>query len=178
MKRPVDSDAAVKKNDELVLTVTDYTVDGAGVAKTKTGFTVFVPSGAVGDECLVHIIKVAKNYAVGKPVRTVSPSPDRVAVDCPAFPSCGGCDFRHVSYESELEFKREWVRQSFLRLAGADVSSEPVLTAGCRRYRNKAIYQFAEIGGRLTAGFYARHSHRVVPCGDCPLHPEAFGKIL
>ncbi|MCR5041305.1 MAG: 23S rRNA (uracil(1939)-C(5))-methyltransferase RlmD, partial [Clostridia bacterium] len=46
------------------------------------------------------------------------------------------------------------------------------------RYRNKAIYQFAEIGGRLTAGFYARHSHRVVPCGDCPLHPEAFGKIL
>ena len=54
----------MKKNDEIILSITDYTAEGSGVGKYE-GMAVFVPLTAVGDTAKVIILKVKKSYAFG-----------------------------------------------------------------------------------------------------------------
>ena len=95
----------MKKNDRCILTIHGYTAEGMGVGRTEGGMAVFVPQAARGDKLRVVLVKVLKNYAFGKIEEILEPSPYRVEVDCPAFGKCGGCDFRHLSYEEELWLK-------------------------------------------------------------------------
>ena len=54
-------------------------------------------------------------------------SPARREPDCPHYPACGGCDFRHVSYEEELEAKRQRVEDALRRIGGAEIPVEEIL---------------------------------------------------
>ena len=87
----------MKKNEIVTLEITGMTSEGSGVGKHE-GMAILVPQTAVGDTVEALIIKVAKNYTVGKVSKVLVPSPDRCETDCPVFASCGGCEFRHVSY--------------------------------------------------------------------------------
>ena len=61
-------------------------------------------------------------------------------MDCPRFHSCGGCVFRHISYDAEKELKRQKVIDAFTRLAHMDVPVKEIITCETERYRNKAQY--------------------------------------
>lgn len=164
------------KNEVLPLEVTGYTAEGSGVGHAG-GAAVFVPGAAVGDTLQVRILKTAKTYAYGKIESVVSPSPDRVAPGCPGFGRCGGCVFRHITYAAECRAKEQRVRDAVRRIAGLDPALvRPIAAAPAPdRYRNKAQFPLGLDGqGNLTAGFYAPHSHRIVPCADCLLQPPAF----
>ena len=169
---------SLKKNDTIELTVEGYSSEGSGVGHYN-GQAVFVNGAAAGDiaECL--IIKAKPNYAVGKLLRIVKASPDRVQPDCPVFPRCGGCQYRHISYEAELRLKQQKVTDALNRIGHIFVMPEPIVGAdGPNRYRNKAQYPVCMANGRLSAGFYAPFSHRVIDAKDCLLQPESFGAIL
>ena len=105
----------MKKNDRIHLTFTDCTLSGSGVGHAD-GMAVLVPAAAVGDEADVQIVKVCKTYAFGRLVSVTKPSPDRIENDCPAFPQCGGCLFRHISYDAELRLKEHQVRENMRRI--------------------------------------------------------------
>lgn len=168
----------MKKNDDLILTITALTGAGTGIAR-QDGMAVFVDGAAVGDTVLTHIIKVKSNYAIGKLTAIITPSPDRVEVDCPAFSRCGGCAFRHIRYEAELAVKQQAVTDAMRRIGGIDLAPRPILaapeTAG---YRNKAQYPITVGGEGLTYGFFARHSHRVIESRACALQPLVFDDIM
>ena len=167
----------MKKNDLVTLNITGMTAEGSGVGRTDS-MAVFVPMTAVGDEVEAVIIKVAKNYAVGKMLRVITPSKDRVEPDCAAFKQCGGCALRHISYEAELELKRQRVSDCLKRIGGLDIPVEAVAHGEVSRYRNKAQYPIASAAdGGIACGFFARHSHRIVPCADCLLQPEDFSAV-
>lgn len=169
----------MKKNDFCNLTITGLTSEGNGVGRTEGGMAVFVPQTAVGDVISCKIVKVNKSYAFGITDKIIEPSKDRIGDSCGIFKKCGGCIFRHISYEAELAAKEQTVRDAFRRLGGLDIDFEPIL--GCEtveRYRNKAQYPFAkDETGRTVCGFFAARSHRVIPCKDCLLQPEIFGEI-
>ena len=169
----------LKKNDEITLTIDAMTAEGSGIGRHE-GLAVFVPNTAVGDTVLCHIIKAKKNYAVGKAFKIFTPSPDRVEPDCPVAAQCGGCCFRHVSYEAELRYKRQRVEDAFSRIAHLDAEVLPVLgPPDTLRYRNKAQFPVQlDRDQNPTFGFYAQNSHRVVPCEDCLLQPALFGDVL
>ena len=97
-----------KKNDIIPLTIESITNEGSGIGHTD-GIAVFVPMTAAGDELRVRIVKVQKSYCYGIIEEVITPSPDRVPVDCPSYKRCGGCSLRHITYEAEL---REKVRFS------------------------------------------------------------------
>ena len=99
----------MQKNDEIILDIIDVTNEGSGVGKSD-GMAVFVPLTAVGDKAKVKILKVKKNYAFGKALEIITPSPDRIIPDCPVFNQCGGCVYRHISYEAERQAKESFVR--------------------------------------------------------------------
>ena len=94
----------IKKNDVINLKIDSCTAQGSGVGRHE-GIAIFVPMTAPGDEISAHILKVKPNYAFAKVHEILSPSPDRVEIDCPAYAKCGGCVFRHLSYEAETKIK-------------------------------------------------------------------------
>lgn len=163
----------MKKNDEIILNITDYTVEGSGVGKYE-GMAVFVPLTATGDTARVKILKVKKAYAFGKLIETTKKSNCRTENDCSAFSRCGGCAFRHISYEAELKAKELRAYETVKRIGGVDLKPQPIIFDKENRYRNKAQYPISQEG---KVGFFATHSHRIIPCGDCLLQPEVFKDI-
>ena len=169
----------MKKNDICTLKITGLTSEGSGVGRTDEGMAVFVPLTAVGDVISCKIVKVNKTYAFGIIDKLLEPSETRCENSCGVYKKCGGCLFRHISYEAELAAKEQAVKDAFTRLGGLDVPFEPIL--GCtetERYRNKAQYPLTyDANGKAVCGFFAPRSHRVVPCGDCLLQPKLFKKL-
>jgi len=164
----------MQKNDELILKIVDITSDGSGIGK-HNGMAIFVPLTAVGDTARVKILKVKKTYAYGKALEILEPSADRIVPDCEAFNKCGGCVFRHIDYTAELKLKSNKVYESVKRLGGVDMPPQPILhIENSDHYRNKAQYPVGQDG---KAGFYAFHSHRIIPCADCKLQPKIFSEI-
>ena len=165
----------MQKNDEIILNITDITNEGSGVGKYD-GMAIFTPLTAVGDTVKVKILKVKKSYAFGKLLEIITPSPDRITPDCPVFNQCGGCAFRHISYEAELKLKENKVYEAIKRIGGVDLAPNPILFGeNSDRYRNKAQLPVSS-GGK--AGFFAFHSHRIIPIDDCKLQPEEFKAII
>ena len=128
----------LNKNDDIELHIDSVSLTGSGVGRYN-GLAVFVPATAPGDIIEAHIIKAKKSYAVGKCTKIIKPSPDRTDNDCPAYPGCGGCSFRHMSYGAELKLKSDAVRDAFSRIGGLDVELKPIIGADSPDgYRNKA----------------------------------------
>lgn len=174
---------ALVKNQLIELTITGVTGEGSGVARyidsdcPAPGMVVFVPFTAVGDTILCRIVKVQKTHAFGRVEELITPSADRQPVsDCAVYGKCGGCAWRHVTYEAECRYKWEWVRDTMQRVGGLSIQPLPLVGADTPdRYRNKAQYPVAP--GPLV-GFYAPRSHRLVPCTDCPLQPAGYADVL
>ena len=99
----------MEKNEIIPLKITDVSIDGKGIGKYK-GVAVFVPCSAIEDELEVKILKVKKNYAFGKIEKIIKASSGRIKPDCKVYPKCGGCAFRHISYEEELKIKEKYIK--------------------------------------------------------------------
>lgn len=169
---------SLKKNDVIELEITGFSSEGSGVGHFE-GQAVFVAGAASGDTVSCVIIKAKKNYAIGKIQHILKASKDRIIPDCPAFPRCGGCQYRHISYEAELEIKTQKVRDAFKRIGHLEIIPENAVGADSpERYRNKAQYPVETANGRLLTGFYAPFSHRVIDCKNCLLQPAEFSDIL
>lgn len=166
------------KNEIYETEITGMTAEGSGVCRID-GMAVFVPMTAIGDKLKVRIVKVLKSYAFGIIEELLDGSPERCEPDCPVFRQCGGCTFRHVNYQEELHYKEQFVHDVFERIGGLHPEFAPILPCKERDgYRNKAQYPVAEVNGHLVCGFYARHSHRVIPFTKCRLQPEIFTQML
>ena len=167
----------LSKNQEIKLHIDGISSEGTGVGRFD-GQAVFVSGAAEGDELSVHIIKAKKTYAVGKIKEILKPSKDRIPVDCPYFRQCGGCVYRHISYEAEKRIKTQKVKDAFLRLAHIDVPVREIITADTQRYRNKAEYPVGRDLNGVNIGFYANRTHRIVDAEDCLLQPAEFAEIV
>lgn len=168
----------IRKNDIFEADITAMTAEGSGICRIE-GMAVFVPGTAVGDRCAVRIVKVLRKYAFGRLEKLLAPSPDRIAPDCPVAAQCGGCVYRHIRYEAELQIKTQRVRDALERIGGLqDFQVEPILAAPDRcRYRNKCQLPIGlSKDGALQLGFYAVNSHRIVNTESCLLQPEAFDR--
>ena len=127
----------------------------------------------------VKLVKVLKNYAYGIVDKLIEPSADRIDPDCSVYKKCGGCNFRHISYEAECQIKNSIVENAFKRIAGLNPEFDSFISAETTsRYRNKAQYPLAIVDGKAVCGFYANRSHRLIPVNNCDLQPEIFTYIL
>ena len=138
--------------------------------------------GAAGTVGAAGVMGAACTVGAAGVMGAAACPPDRIAPACPYFGRCGGCDLMHMSYASELEYKRQRVADGFARIAGMkDIVVAPV--EGCwgqghmdflARYRNKGQYAYS--GHKF--GFYEASSHNVVHIGDCMLQKRCNADIL
>lgn len=168
----------MRKNDTVRLEITGMTNEGNGVGRFES-MAVFVPLTAVGDVIDCKIVKVAKSYCYGIIDNIVTPSASRCDAGCGVFSKCGGCAFRHFTYEEELRVKLDFVRSSFERIGKLPLLPDKIIgSENTSHYRNKAQYPVAMQDGKAVCGFYSRRSHRVVPQYGCDLQPEVFKGII
>jgi 23S rRNA (uracil1939-C5)-methyltransferase len=166
----------LKKNDDIDIAIDDLTVEGAGVGRYD-GIAVFVPRALPGETVSARIIKVAKNYAVGRLMALHQISPQRVQPCCPVFEQCGGCTLQHMSYAAQLDYKRRYVRECFKRIGGMEIALPEIeRSENTSFYRNKAAFPGAQTEGGVSAGFFAPRSHHLV-AADCGIQKDAINEV-
>ena len=167
----------MKKNDRYRAEVAGFTSEGLGVCRVD-GCAVFVPNAAPGEEYLLRITHVGKTAAHGKLLRVEAASPHRIEPDCPYFPACGGCDFRHADYALETELKHQRVLDALNRIGGCGLENLEITGAAEQDgYRNKVQYPVQEQNGRAEAGFFSAGTHRVIPIAHCRIQPDCADAI-
>ena len=161
------------KNQQIELTIDGYASDGSGIGRDESGMAVFVAGAIKRERVRVHLIKVNKTYAVGKLLEVLSPSNDRITPTCPHTAKCGGCTFRHMSYEGECALKRQRVADAFSRIGGFSLPVDEIVPSPLETgYRNKAMFPAGTVNDRKVFGFYSAHSHRVTEVNECRLLPQ------
>lgn len=170
----------MKKNDLLEIKIEALGNAGEGIGKID-GYPLFVKDALPGDLAEVRLTKVKKTYAYARLERILEASPDRTEPCCPLHRRCGGCQIQALSYEKQLEYKENKVRQDLIRIGG--LSNPPVLPVlGMEdpyHYRNKAQFPFGrDKEGRIVTGFYAGRTHTIVAGTDCAIGVTENRQIL
>jgi len=155
--------------------VTGYNSGGEGVARLDDGRVVFVLGAARGDVLEITLTKEQYRCTRADIVRILEPSPYRIKPDCPVYPECGGCDFRHITYTEELDAKLRRVNDAMARIAGLSAQAGEIINTGrTNGYRNKAVLH----SDGVSSGFYRCRSHAVIPIDSCLLLSDDLNRAL
>lgn len=105
----------VKKGQQIELAITDIAFGGRGLTRVD-GLAVFVDQAVPGDRVLARIYKKKKNYAEARTVELIESSPHRIEALCPYSGYCGGCKWQFLNYDTQLEYKRQHVREALAHI--------------------------------------------------------------
>lgn len=170
----------IVKNDVVITEIEDMSENGEGIGKVD-GYTLFVKDAVVGDKAEVKVIKAKKSYGYARLVKLLVPSPHRVTPVCPAAAPCGGCQLQAMSYEAQLQFKENKVKNHLERIGGfTDVQVQPVIgMEEPLHYRNKAQFPVTrDKDGNIRMGFYAGRTHSVIETPHCYIGHPVNDRIL
>ena len=147
------------------LTLGALALDGSATAEYE-GRKVFVDYGMPGERVVAEIDVERPHALFGRVVEVLEAAPGRVEAPCEYFGECGGCQWQHVSYERQLEFKRTLVVEQLQQIGGFE---EPPVSAtvGAENpwgYRNHVRFT-AKSRGEI--GFVRRGTHRFLRIDRC-----------
>jgi 23S rRNA (uracil1939-C5)-methyltransferase len=169
------------RQGELVeIAIADLNDAGEGVGRWENR-VVFVPDTVTGDRAWVRLIRVKPDCAWGKLERLLQPSSYRDRPSCIVADKCGGCQWQHISYEYQLEAKRQQIIQALERIGGfSQPPVAPVLAAERPlHYRNKATYPLVRSAtGQVQAGYYQKGSHQLINLNQCPVQDSRLNPLL
>lgn len=200
-KRAIE--APLKKDDVVTVQIEQIGSDGEGIAKYE-GYTLFVKDAVVGDEVTVKVLKTKKSYGYARLMELVKPSKFRVTPRCDVARQCGGCQIQQLSYEKQLEYKQQKVKDCFTRIGGFEhivdvkvdsnqeeplkniengqqlILMEPII--GMKDpyyYRNKSQFPVGKNKmGEIVTGFYAGRTHSIIGHDACHIGATINEKIL
>lgn len=171
--------APLEKNKDYEIEITGMGHNGEGVGKIE-GFTTFVPGVITGEKALIKIIKLEKSFAVGKNIKLIKASPQRIEPICPIYYKCGGCNLQHISYDGQLEFKKQRVIDAMKRIGKLEnVEVKKVIGMdNPHHYRNKVQLPIGRCQGEVQIGFYAPRSHDIIDMDTCYIQDETADKVV
>jgi 23S rRNA (uracil1939-C5)-methyltransferase len=157
----------------------DYTHDGRGVVKINK-MPIFVPDLIIGEEAEIAIMKKEKSYSLGKKVRILNESPNRVKPICPVYYQCGGCQLQHMNYPEQLKMKQSRLEQALRRLGGINPVMLPIIgMEDPYFYRNKVQVPFGVSDkNEVIAGFFRRGTHEIIDTKKCFIENEESDDII
>ena len=188
----------IEKNKLYIVNIEDMSDEGLGIGHID-GMAVFVKDTAPGDEAEVRIVKVKKNFCFGRLERIITPSSFRVEPFCPMARKCGGCTLQHISYEKELDIKKNRVLNCLSRIGGIENPEQYLEDVyGMKspyHYRNKMQFPVGVRGDsskeskaesdaekkykdsfsafscqtKTVLGFYAGRTHSLIPITNCKI---------
>lgn len=156
----------------------DYTYDGKGIVKGE-GITAFVNNIMIDEKAKVEIVYQSKNQTIGKVIEFIRTSEKRVKPKCKICQECGGCAIQHMSYDAQLEFKQNHVRDCLNKIGHINVEvNKTIGMDNPYEYRNKTQVPFNEKKGKIRYGFYKEDTHDIVPFTHCLIQTNLADEIL
>jgi len=147
----------------------DRTADKQAADKKRSGKAVFVSFVLPGEKIDASLIEQKPGFVRARADAILEPSPHRAQPACPYFGQCGGCHYQHISYEQQLEIKKEILRETLRRTAKLDLSYEiEVHPSPPWNYRNRSRLQ-VRTTPHFTAGYFKLASHDLLPVEQCPI---------
>ncbi|MEI6130037.1 MAG: class I SAM-dependent RNA methyltransferase [Planctomycetota bacterium] len=154
-----------------VLEVTTERLAFGGFAVARhDGIAVFVPYGAPGERLKVEITEIDKKFIRTRLLEVLTPSKHRRKPRCRHFGDCGGCQFQHIDYPTQIAAKADFVRDALIRTGGFDWPN-PIKIHYAEEWGYRARTQIKVEGEQL--GFHRAFSKTIVELQECPvLAPE------
>jgi len=141
-------------------------VYGGNFLARQEGRAVFVPLALPGETVRVSITENKSGYSTAELAGIITTAPERISPRCPQFGPCGGCNYQHTDYATQLAFKLAILRETLER-AGVPVPEEiGVCSADPWAYRNRIRVAFDAEG---NPGYRGRRSHAIVSIRECPI---------
>jgi tRNA/tmRNA/rRNA uracil-C5-methylase (TrmA/RlmC/RlmD family) len=166
---------------KLSVRITDIAFGGEGVARVEE-LVVFVPFVLMGEVVEVEITELKKNFARARLLKVVEPSSERVTPPCPYFGNCGGCQYQHIDYATQLRIKHKQIVDLFQRVGGFE--NPPIApVVPCPQpygYRNRIMVrsQWNKPEQKLNIG-YLRYDNRLVEdIEECKIAEPALNEQL
>ena len=150
---------------------------GEGLAR-HAGRAGFIPYTLPGERLTAEIVAERGKTFRARPVAWQQQSELRTVAPCPVFGDCGGCQYQHIPYEQQLEFKEAILRETLARLGSVEWDGPIQRIAGEPwRYRNRTQLRVHKRGRHAEVGFLAAGSHRFVAAPDCPINSPKLNEI-
>lgn len=169
----------IQKNDSICAVTESVGTNGEGVIRHE-GVTFFVPACLPGERVRFKVLKIKGNIGYGKVEEILTPAEERVREKCPVYSRCGGCCLQHLEYSAQLTHKSFVVKEALRKIGGLNISVPLTVKSDLQYgYRNKLqIPVGVDKDGKTVIGFYAEHSHRIVPITACAIHPEWSERLI
>ncbi len=164
---------------EIEVVTEKMVFEGKALAR-QDRYVVFVEGALPGEKVRAVITAKKKQFAHARVLEILEPSPLRREPDCPLFGHCGGCNFRHCAYETQLEFKQAIFLESLHGVPGVPDIIRPILPMDPPLfYRNKMVFTFGLEDGNPVLGLHRRNDfYRIVPLENCLLQSPESNEIL
>ena len=166
----------------MEITIEKLIYGGEGLAH-HDGSTVFVPFVLPAERISAALVEQKKKFIRARVERVLDPSPERVLARCPHFGVCGGCDYQHIPYESQLKYKSDILRETLRRIGRIEWTGE--ITAHASPpwgYRNRAQWKVRPLGedgaGGIGIGYFRANSTALCAVDDCSILSPLLLKTL
>ena len=135
----------LQKKDIVELWIEGMAHGGRGIARLD-GLVIFVSEAIPGDRVMARVYKKRKDYAEANLLEIIEPSSDRIQAPCPFSGYCGGCQWQHLIYQRQLEYKRDHVKEAMNRIGALpDLQIHDVIPSEkIYGYRNKMEFSFSD----------------------------------
>ena len=145
---------------------------GHFVAKHKNQ-VIFVRHAITGEIAKVKITSIKSKLAFGDAIEIIQPSADRVHAPCQYSKpgGCGGCDFQHISFKAQSDFKKIIIKDQFMRIANIDIDPNVISTEphSGLNWRSRLDFAVSENG---KIGFYSHKSKNIIEIKECLIAVE------
>lgn len=169
-------------NNRNILDITSLSSEGNGVGRIGN-LAVFVEGGVPGDRIEVEIIRKNKSYAIGKLIKIIEPSKDRIDHFCNVYNRCGGCSFQQMSYKAQCAWKENIVFEAMNRIGGFQrdmlekVHVPIMIMDNPRHYRNNVQMAITGSPQNPEIGFCEKDSHNVIDTNECLIVPPVVDAV-
>jgi len=160
---------------EHTVDITALAFGGSGVGRVG-GKVVFVPFSAPGDRVRVRLTVEKKGFSEGVVTEVIDPSPLRTTPVCRVFGRCGGCDWQHIDYQAQVEWKERILVETIKRIGKVTPALYDLARPSPRPYNYRSRVGFKIDGEKW--GFFEPKSHRVVDIGECPIADPLINKAF
>ncbi|MBV9434828.1 MAG: 23S rRNA (uracil(1939)-C(5))-methyltransferase RlmD [Acidobacteria bacterium] len=165
----------------MKLTIEKLVYGGDGLARIKSGEqtkTVFVPFVIPGEGVEATEIEQRPGFSRARLDEVLEPSELRISAPCPYFGSCGGCQYQHITYDAQLRFKSEILRETLLRTAKLDLASEiQIHRSEPFHYRNRTRFHVSA-HPHFAVGYFRPGSHDLLSVRECPISSPLINRTL
>ena len=168
-------------HEEIELTIDTLTNMGQGLGR-RNGWVVMVRFALPGERIRARVYRNDKNFSEADLVEVLEPSAQRIAAPCPVFTQCGGCQYQHFDYQSQLEWKTRQVKELLQHMVGIETEVLPAIPSPKQYgYRSKLTPHFPKPkqDNEVKIGFLRQGSRSsYVEIERCPLISDPMNQRL